>query len=362
MVNALPADPAPVMTPDQFLFNLNQTAVYASTRGAAFFLRRHVAFLVAYLNEWVNVQRGNEQAVTRTLFAHTPAWFQAAAVRMLGSARVPARTKTFLLLTPLLVPLAVILPVQMVRSGTNSVLDVLRHGIRSVPPLVTAVVVVFVTSDAWRILGTGFTVRFFAMVSLFIAAGLFFLTRRSYWDDIDASEAEAEVLLAGIRTKRVAVSEFIDLGAQPTPVNKPTGFGALYVRIIYLAVTISALLATTLFVAAALIIVGVTLIDAHETRNLAGSVDVLQSYPGIVFTRQLLSLSLSLGAFASFFLVAAQRPDDREIFMKKIMAHARRSLLVYTVCCQAHERAAEWTGVPVAPQLGSLSSPVLRPR
>jgi hypothetical protein len=99
-----------------------------------------------------------------------------------------------------------------------------------------------------------------------------------------------------------------DLGAQPTPMRRPAGFGALYVRIIYLAVCISALIATTLFVAAALIIVGITLINANETRLLAGSVDVYWSLDGLVFTRQLMSLSLSLGAFASIFLTPV-RPD-----------------------------------------------------
>jgi hypothetical protein len=86
-------------------------------------------------------------------------------------------------------------------------------------------------------------------------------------------------------------------------------------------------------------------INASETRLLAGSVDVYWSLDGLVFTRQLMSLSLSLGAFASFFLIAAQQQDDRSLFMAKILARARRSLLVYTVYCHAHEHAAEWTGI-----------------
>jgi hypothetical protein len=346
MIDTSSDDFSPAMPPDRFLLSLNQTAVYAATRGAAFFLRRHVLFLMVYVNEWVKAQEDGTQ-VAEILFAHTPSWLRGPITRLLGSRRVHARTKTVLLLTPLLVPLVFILPLQMVRSGANSVLDVLRHGVRSVPPLVTAVVVVFVTSDAWRILGKGFTGRFFALVSLFIVGGLFFLVRRSYWDDIEISGNEATILLGGIRDTREAVFEFIDLGAQPTPMRRPAGFGALYVRIIYLAVCISALIATTLFVAAALIIVGITLINANETRLLAGSVDVYWSLDGLVFTRQLMSLSLSLGAFASFFLIAAQQQDARTLFMAKILARARRSLLVYTIYCHAHEHATEWTGIEV---------------
>jgi hypothetical protein len=111
------------------------------------------------------------------------------------------------------------------------------------------------------------------------------------------------------------------LGNEATTLRRPAGFGALYVRIIYLAVCVSALIATTLFVAAALIIVGITLINASETRLLAGSVDVYWSLDGLAFTRTL--------------------------FMAKILARARRSLLVYTVYCHAHEHAAEWTGIQV---------------
>jgi hypothetical protein len=140
MIDPSSDDISPAMAPDRFLLNLNQTAVYAATRGAAFFLRRHVLFLMVYVNEWVRTQE------------------------------------------------------------------------------------------------------------------------------------------------------------------------ALYVRIIYLAVCVSALIATTLFVAAALIIVGITLINPSETRLLAGSVDIYWSLDGLVFTRQLMSLSLSLGAFASFFLT---RPSSR---------------------------------------------------
>jgi hypothetical protein len=347
MIDAYSQRTGPRTSPDQFLLLLNQLAVYAATRGSAFFLRRHAVFLIAYVDAWVNGRQQDPQSCTETLYLHTPAWFQRATARMLCSERVPRRARTFLTLAPLFFPLVVILPFQMIRSGTSSVLDVMRHGVRSAPPLLTAVVVVFVTGDAWRILGTGFTARFFALIGLFIVGGLFFLTRYHFWDDLRTSETEALVLLSGLKQRCAAASEFIKLGAQPTPVNRPVRSGAVYVRVIYLAVTVSALVTAALFVAVALILVGVTLIDARETSNLAGSVDVYLSVAGVVFTKQLLSLSLSLGAFASFFLVAAQRPEDREVFMNKILSRARRSLLAYTVYCQAHDHAAEWTGVPV---------------
>jgi hypothetical protein len=68
-------------------------------------------------------------------------------------------------------------------------------------------------------------------------------------------------------------------------------------------------------------------------------------------TKQLLSLSLSLGAFAAFFLVAAQRSDERDEFMKNTLARYRRALLVYTAYCQARDSAEDWTGIPVTLKL-----------
>ena len=77
-------------------------------------------------------------------------------------------------------------------------------------------------------------------------------------------------------------------------------------------------------VSGALIVIGVILINRNETMTLANSVEVYDTLPGgIVITKQLLSLSFSLGAFAAFFLVAAQRPVDRKAFMKNVLVRYR---------------------------------------
>jgi hypothetical protein len=99
MIDMSSDDFSPAMAPDRFLLNLNQTAVYAATRGAAFFLRRRVLFLMVYVNEWVRAQEDGTQ-VAETLFAHTPTWLRGPITRLFGSRRVHARTRTVLLLTP----------------------------------------------------------------------------------------------------------------------------------------------------------------------------------------------------------------------------------------------------------------------
>src|ERR1022692_2456622 len=109
-----------------------------------------------------------------------------------------------------------------------------------------------------------------------------------------------------------------------------------------------ALVIAALFVSSALIVIGVIMINKNQTMTLANSVYVYQTLPGgVVITRQLLSLSFSLGAFAAFFLVASQRPRDRRAFMKNVLVRYRRVLLVYTIYCRAHDQAAVLTQVPV---------------
>ena len=247
-------------------------------------------------------------------------------------------------------PLAVVLPYQVGRSVLKSTWDIFRNGIRALPPLVTAVVVVFVTSDAWRILGNGSANRFRLLIAVFVAASLLFLIRWRCWDDIDVSPKQADKLLAGIKLKRpTGFRAFIGDGyrVQPAPINRPGPLGTAWVYTGYWLLAAFALLMTMAFVALALIVVGVILINKNETITLANSAYVYHTVPGLVITRQLLLLSASLAAFAAFFLVAAQKPTDRKRFMRNVLVRYRRVLLVYTVYCAAHDHAALWTQVEV---------------
>jgi hypothetical protein len=335
-----------------FLFGLNNTAMYAATRGSPLFLPGHISFLMAYVHGWLRVQPGpdyeKEKAVMEALFRHSPKPAKHLILRLLKARWIPEKAKRLLLLTPLLTPLAVTLPWQFIWSGAKSAWDILGKGIRSVPPLVTAVVVVFVTSDAWRILGTGFTPRFFLLVSAFLLTSLLFLVRRDWWADVDAAEVEVAPLLEGIKHwNRDSFDDFMRRGAAPVPMQRPCGLRKVYAYLTYLTLIAFALIATALFVSIILTIVGMILINANEAKNLAGSVDIYHSFPGIMVTKQLLSLSLSLGAFAAFFLVAAQHSGDRDEFIKNILARYRRALLVYTTYCRARDSSKEWTGISV---------------
>jgi hypothetical protein len=339
----------PKWPPSEYLYYLNRTAIYAITRGMLPLLGTHAAFLVKFVDEWIEDQPENAKEAVDALFGRWPQWFRRLIAGSLNSSRVPNGLLLFLLLTPFVLPLAGVLPWQIGRSVLNSAWDVLRKGVRGVPPLITAVVVVFVTGDAWRILGTGFTVRFAVLVVLFLLASLLFLVRWNCWDDIDAKPRQADKLLAGIKHKRPeAFQKFRHCGTEPTPIVRPRRLGAIWIYTGYWMLCAFALIIAALFVSAALIIIGVILINKSETKTLADAVHVYQTLPGgVVITKQLLSLSFSLGAFAAFFLVAAQRPTDRRAFMRDVLLRYRRVLLVYSIYCRAHDQAPDLTDVPV---------------
>lgn len=262
---------------------------------------------------------------------------------------MPRRVLLVRLFFPLVVQLAVVMPWVFTTSLARSAWDMLRRGVHGVPPLITAVVVVFVTSDAWRILGSGFTVRVTLVAAVFLVASLLFLIRRNCWLDLDAEHAEAISLLAGVRHDLPeGFHQFTRRGITAAPMVRPAGRRACRIYLSYWALAAFALIIAAGFVASALIVIGAILISRNETVAMAESVDVYQSLPGgFVITRQLLSLSFSLGAFAAFFLVAAQRPEDRDAFMRDVLARYRQALLVYSVYCRAHDRAAELTQIPL---------------
>ena len=167
------------------------------------------------------------------------------------------------------------------------------------------------------------------------------------------SEDTANELLKGIRSKNLdRFNRFMECGAGPVPIVRPLIPGTIWVYAGYWMLCAFALIITALFVSAVLIIIGVILISKSETMMLASSVHVYQTLPeGAVITKQLLSLSFSLGAFSAFFLVAAQRSSDRKVFMRNTLRRYRRDLVVYSIYCRAHDQAEPWTLVPVQARL-----------
>jgi len=341
---------SPEWTPRDYLYNLNKTAIYAATRGMPLMLIGHIFFLVKFIRAWLEQEPGGASDVAESLFTRWPRWSRRLIAWELAQPYLSSGAVLYLLLLPYLLPLSVV-QWQATRSVVYSSFDVFRRGVRLVPPLITAVVVVFVTSDAWRILGSGSTNRFWALVGAFLGGGLLLVVRWNCWDDLDATPEEAAELLGGIRRRHpLGFDAFTKRDVQSAPIERRGWLCQVWVYAGYWLLSAFALVVTAVLVTAVLVLIGVVLINQQETFELARAVHVYWPWllpGGLVITRQLLQLSASLGAFAAFFLVAAQRPDDRRVFMRNALLRFRRVLLVHSVYWRARRRAAEWTRVPV---------------
>jgi hypothetical protein len=383
MIVDMQGDEPPSMGPDRFFAGLQVAARYIIAGGLPFFTSPHLRFMRDYVKAWR--QEIDDKAVEE---ASADLDELRKEVERASADLDELRKKTRHSLSPVVVLLGGFL-----LSAFSSAWMVLGKSSRIVPPLITAVVVVFVTSDAWRLLGTGFTPRTICLVALFLAAGLVFLIRfKGYWEDdweIPASgethdallrdicyelggDQEADGPTAGVhRDERDELRdgadssswrqfhELIVCGAKTVPLVKPVRLRSqvcLYGG--YLAVSAFSLIVVASVVSASLILVGLILISADQTSTLAAerTAHIYWKLPGnLVITRELVSLSLCLGALAVLFLVAGQRTEDRTEFMDNVLAEVRRIFVVYSVYCRAHDNAEPWTKIRVEPPPDTLA-------
>ena len=160
MIVDVQGDEPPDISPACYFAGLQAAASYVIDNGLPFFASGHISFMRDYLKAW-RTKSGDE------------------AVREASADLAKLEEKTQHRLHPVLVQMG-----GLFRAVFSSSWMVLAKSIRIVPPLITAVVVVFVTSDAWRLLGTGFTPRTTCLVALFLVTSLVFLIRfKGYWED-----------------------------------------------------------------------------------------------------------------------------------------------------------------------------------
>ena len=180
------------MEPHEYFSALNATGLYAMARGAPMVVRRHIMFLKRYIGAWLDESPGKEdkvsRAVTAALFGDWPELIKRRVAKLLSQTKGARPGRLFYL--PIYIRIFLTLPGELIKSVVSSTVDLLRAGVRGVPPLIAAVVVVFVTSDAWRVFGSGFTARFFILVTVLLLASCCFLV---HWDprrDLSADGTE----------------------------------------------------------------------------------------------------------------------------------------------------------------------------
>jgi hypothetical protein len=175
------------MEPEKFISDLNKAVWYMLRRGATFFVPAHLAFMADYIKAW-QAQDQNSAAQAMGTGYLIRRYNPIAALLRAKWLPLALRQVTFTL------PAVPLIFLGMSVLAARGFYRMIRSSIRSIPPLLTAVVVVFVTSDAWRILGTGFSARPIALWVAFIIAAWLFLIRYSYWVDIEGYSGDRNVI------------------------------------------------------------------------------------------------------------------------------------------------------------------------
>jgi hypothetical protein len=176
------------------------------------------------------------------------------------------------------------------RALLTGLVRVLRSALRAVPPVLVAVVVVFVSADAWHMFASPFDDRFWALFGFFLLGSS---------------------LLAFLAIRNAAPLELLDQLRNSTRLGRFNPASRLLKH-------------------------GCTLVghSAHIVLRLPGH---------LIITRELLSISTSLGAFSALYFAAVGLQDDdgREVFLSASARSIRRTsdtVLLYRSGRQQVER------------------------
>jgi hypothetical protein len=203
-----------------------------------------------------------------------------------------------------------------------------RSALRAVPPVLVAIVLLFVTADAWHMLAQPFNSRFWALFGLFMlfAGALAAQTAggAKVMDLIDKSMTDAPLKVS---KHNPALPIWLRLKAQ-TNIRCATNRDVWYLRLVLVAASVLQVAAVGLYVAASLVVVGMIGIDKSLATQLVGSPHVVWSYGGLIFlTRELIDISIILGAFAALYYAAVGLgdKDGREDFLHAGIQTLRRT-------------------------------------
>jgi hypothetical protein len=242
------------------------------------------------------------------------------------------------------------LPGRIVATALGSAGTFARRSVAVAPALVATLIIVFLTADAWKILGQGFDWQLAALLALLFAVSLGVLAdfgRRDH--HLASSQFEFLGLVASTPAQPLAEGLGRLMGTPPAvPLSAPIRFvrAVLYVGVVTLNLVVISCL-----VAAALVVVGVIRIDAALTGELAHHhAHVIARLPGhMVLTEELLSLSLSLGALAALFFAVGLGRAERAAFLKRAMRNLRRTMAAYVTYVAAREHEHDLTGISSRP-------------
>jgi hypothetical protein len=238
------------------------------------------------------------------------------------------------------------LPAAVVRQ----VWTALRETLRSVPPLLVAVVVVFITGDGWKVFGrSGLDRRGLVFVGFVVVLSLMFA---GHWrfdeltkDVHDLTPPEQEPSAAGDRL-RAMLAPHTPVLPMPRTADRMM---RLNIRILYWVAVAVDLIAVGASVFVGLLIVGTIRFDYATTHDLLGdNPHVLWTIPSTdwIVTRELVAVSVSLAAIAMLFAAAAlQQTESRRLMLGRTLGKLSYTLHIYAYYLYARENVEQLTSI-----------------
>ena len=229
------------------------------------------------------------------------------------------------------------LPLFVGRLIVTGFAGVLGPALRAVPAVLATIVILFVTADAWHMLARPFDDRLWALVALFVAvSGLAALSSLTQQRGLDILKRNLREDTPTVRSANPAHLLSATFGCRPDPELMKDADECRFNRLIITA-GIAQVLAIGVCVALSLAIVGVIAIDPAQARSLLDNhaPHTLVTLPGhLLVTRELVAISLGLGAFATLYYagVGLQADEERkhlvETGARSLHKHAQTILLL----------------------------------
>jgi hypothetical protein len=253
-----------------------------------------------------------------------------------------------ILLFPLF-PFVLFFPRRLAWMLVRSVSVTFRTALRPVPALLAILVIMFTTSDAWRMFGVMTALRFVAFIALIMVLSLaaIYLAMRApdaSWRTIIRSTGSREELLR-VWAEGTPAKELIRMGVTPIlPVSDsvptegedadtelhPVAFN---IRLIYAATVLIHMVATALWLSLTFMLMGFIVVSKQLTIDmLHGSPTILLQLKlfdqEFILTRQLVVLSITLGCIAALTYAAGtlQSTEGRAAFIEYATLDLRRGI------------------------------------
>lgn len=220
-----------------------------------------------------------------------------------------------------------------VRYAAAGIGSLLRLATRALPLLLLVVTFLFVNTEVWQVAGTLAAPRLWTVIALFALLGIVFIVGRIPEEigRIEAATTRAEVVQACAGTPMAGYTDGLpDLDVR-VPLNRrqTANLGLVMTTAQLVPVVLFGFLVWLFFVAFGALAVSVEVQQAWLT-GLA-EVDLLWEWaPNYGVTRELLRVSLFLGAFSAFYVTIYSGVDGnyREQFYDGIRTDLERSLSV----------------------------------